>query len=37
MAKGFADRDTAALMRIREDELGIRIRQPAQDSLKHVA
>lgn len=27
MEKGFADRDTAALMRIREDELGIKVRQ----------
>lgn len=26
MEKGFADRDTAALMRIREDELGIKVR-----------
>jgi 4-hydroxybutyrate dehydrogenase/sulfolactaldehyde 3-reductase len=29
MAKGFADRDTAALMRIREDELGVKVRQKA--------
>lgn len=27
MEKGFADRDTAALMRIREDQLGIKVRQ----------
>ena len=27
MAKGFADRDTAALLRIREDQLGIKVRQ----------
>jgi 3-hydroxyisobutyrate dehydrogenase-like beta-hydroxyacid dehydrogenase len=26
MEMGFADRDTAALMRIREDELGIKVR-----------
>lgn len=37
MAKGFADRDTAALMRIREDQLGIKVRQPAGGSLKQVA
>jgi 3-hydroxyisobutyrate dehydrogenase-like beta-hydroxyacid dehydrogenase len=36
MAAGYADRDTAALMRIREDELGIKVR-PASDSLKQVA
>ncbi len=29
MQKGFADRDTAALMRIREDELGIKVRPAA--------
>lgn len=27
---GYAERDTAALMKIREDELGIKVRQPAQ-------
>ncbi len=27
MQKGFANRDTAALMRVREDELGIEVRQ----------
>lgn len=37
MAKGFADRDTAALMRIREDELGIKVRQTADPALKQVA
>ena len=26
MEEGFADRDTAALLRIREDELGIKVR-----------
>ncbi len=36
MTKGFADRDTAALMRIREDQLGIKVR-PASESLKQVA
>lgn len=36
MAAGYADRDTAALMRIREDELGIKVR-PASESLKQVA
>jgi 4-hydroxybutyrate dehydrogenase / sulfolactaldehyde 3-reductase len=36
MAKGFADRDTAALMRIREDQLGIKVR-PADGALKQVA
>jgi 3-hydroxyisobutyrate dehydrogenase-like beta-hydroxyacid dehydrogenase len=36
MAKGFADRDTAALMRIREDQLGIKVRQ-GQAPLKQVA
>ena len=30
MAAGFADRDTAALMRIREDQLGIKVRPAAQ-------
>ena len=30
MEKGFGDRDTAALMRIREDELGIEVRPAAQ-------
>jgi len=29
MEKGFADRDTAALMRIHEDDLGIKVRQKA--------
>ena len=29
MAKGFGERDTAALMRIREDELGIKVRPAA--------
>ena len=29
MAAGFADRDTAALMRIREDQLGIKVRPAA--------
>ena len=37
MQKGFADRDTAALMRIREDELGIKVRQPVEGSLRQVA
>ena len=37
MAKGFADRDTAALMRVREDQLGIKVRQPAGGALKQVA
>ena len=36
MEKGFADRDTAALMRIREDELGIRVR-PAAEPLKRAS
>ena len=36
MEKGFADRDTAALMRIREDELGIRVR-PAAEPLKKAS
>lgn len=35
MAAGYADRDTAALMKIREDELGIRVR-PAEP-LRDVA
>lgn len=35
MEKGFADRDTAALMRIREDELGIKVR-PAPEPTKRV-
>ena len=30
MSAGFADRDTAALMRIREDQLGIKVRPAAQ-------
>lgn len=37
MQKGFADRDTAALMRIREDQLGVKVRQPADGALKQVA
>ncbi|MBV9748783.1 MAG: NAD(P)-dependent oxidoreductase [Acetobacteraceae bacterium] len=37
MQKGFADRDTAALMRVREDELGIKVRQQADGALKQVA
>jgi len=37
MAKGFADRDTAALMRIREDQLGIKVRPASGDSLRQVA
>jgi 3-hydroxyisobutyrate dehydrogenase-like beta-hydroxyacid dehydrogenase len=36
MEKGFADRDTAALMRIREDELGIQVR-PAAEPLKRAS
>lgn len=36
MEKGFADRDTAALMRIREDELGIKVR-PAPESMKQAS
>jgi 3-hydroxyisobutyrate dehydrogenase-like beta-hydroxyacid dehydrogenase len=36
MEKGFAARDTAALMRIREDQLGIKVR-PADPALKQVA
>ncbi len=36
MGKGFADRDTAALMRVREDQLGIQVRQ-ADPALKQVA
>ena len=36
MEKGFAGRDTAALMRIREDQLGIQVRQ-ADPALKQVA
>jgi 3-hydroxyisobutyrate dehydrogenase-like beta-hydroxyacid dehydrogenase len=34
--KGFADLDTAALMRIREDELGIQVR-PAAEPLKRAS
>lgn len=37
MANGFADRDTAALMRIREDQLGIKVRQNEDGALKQVA
>ncbi len=37
MQKGFAEHDTAALMRIREDQLSIKVRQPAEGSLKQVA
>ena len=36
MEKGFADRDTAALMRILEDELGIKVR-PAPESMKQAS
>ena len=36
MSAGYADRDTAALMRIREDQLGIKVR-PASNGLKQVA
>ena len=36
MEKGFADRDTAALMRIREDQLGIKVR-PAGDATQRAA
>ena len=36
MAAGYADRDTAALMRIREDELGIKVRLAAEP-LRQVA
>jgi hypothetical protein len=36
LARGFADRDTAALMRIREDELGIQVR-PAAEPLKRAS
>ncbi|UFN48453.1 NAD(P)-dependent oxidoreductase [Roseomonas sp. OT10] len=36
MEKGFASRDTAALMRIREDQLGIKVR-PADPQLMRVA
>jgi 4-hydroxybutyrate dehydrogenase / sulfolactaldehyde 3-reductase len=32
MEKGFGDRDTAALLRIREDELGIKVRPAAKAS-----
>lgn len=37
MDKGFANRDTAALMRIREDQLGIRVRQSGDGALRQVA
>ncbi len=37
MDKGFAARDTAALMRIREDQLGIKVRQAGDAPLKQVA
>ena len=36
MEKGYAGRDTAALMRIREDQLGVKVR-PADPALKQVA
>ncbi len=36
MEKGFADRDTAALMRIREDQLGIKVR-PASNATQRAA
>ncbi len=36
MSAGFADRDTAALMRIREDQLGIKVR-PAADAGQPAA
>jgi len=34
IAKGFGERDTAALMRIREDELGIKVRPAAPSETK---
>jgi len=37
MEKGFGDRDTAALMRIREEQLGIKVRQSPDGSFKQVA
>ena len=36
MEKGFAGRDTAVLMRIREDQLGVKVR-PADPALRQVA